>query len=498
MSDATQSGWPFYEDLELGLSLDLRHMGVDEEAIESAQPLMARALDEMAALEGGAIANPTEGRRVGHYWLRDSEQAPDEALAEAIEEARQAIPALAEALAPFEVIFHVGIGGSALGPQLLVDALGVSGREICFLDNIDPEGIADVIDSHELSKVGLVVVSKSGRTAETMGTFAMLEEAFADENLGVAQRCVAITLEGSALFERAEREGWLGVIPIWDWVGGRTSMMSGVGLLPAALAEIDGEGMLEGAALMDAWTREPSLADNPALGMALAWFVATEGRVKRAQVVLPYADRLRLLAPYLQQLIMESLGKAVDRDGDQVHQGLTVYGNKGATDQHAYVQQLREGPDDHFVTFVELLDITPCAAADTLSALLAGTRAALHDVGRRTMTLSFAAFEELQFGALVALFERAVGFYASFVNINAYDQPGVEAGKRCATGVLALQETLMAHLSEGARGDVEHLAEVAEAEPELVFHVLRRLAATGLIASEGVGLERTFWALSGP
>ena len=492
MTVLMQSGWPFYEDEWLGVSLDLRHMGVEEADIVRAAPLMERALEAMADLEAGAVANPTEGRMVGHYWLRDSALAPEGALIDAIDQARQAVQEVSTRLQAFRTIFHVGIGGSALGPQLLVDALSASQRTICFLDNIDPDGIADIIDAYPLDEVAVVVVSKSGTTAETMGALHELEEALSLEGLHLADRAIAITQEGSRLAERAEREQWLGVLPMWDWVGGRTSLTSAVGLLPATLAEVDAEGILEGAARMDEWTRTASLEDNPALGMALCWYVAAGGHAERAKVILPYADRLRLLAPYLQQLIMESLGKAKDLDGEPVHQGLTVYGNKGATDQHAYVQQLREGPDDHFVTFVELLDISPCEAADTLSAMLAGTRQALHEVGRRTMTLSFDRFDEVQFGALIALFERAVGLYATMVNINAYDQPGVEAGKRCAGAVLDLQEVLLKLLSDGAEGNATHLAGLADADPDLVFHVLRRLAANELVATDGVGLERTF------
>ncbi|MGB0588572.1 MAG: glucose-6-phosphate isomerase [Myxococcota bacterium] len=492
MTVLMQSGWPFYEDEWLGVSLDLRHMGVTEAQIQEAAPLIERALAAMVDLEGGALANPSEARMVGHYWLRDSALAPDDAITASIDEARRAVQDLSAHFGAFKTIFHVGIGGSALGPRLLIDALSASERQIRFLDNIDPDGIAEIIDAHRLDEVGIVVVSKSGTTAETMGALVELEEALALEDLTLADRTLAITCEGSALAERAEQEGWLGVLPLWDWVGGRTSMMSAVGLFPATLAEVDGEGILEGAARMDEWTRTESLEDNPALGMALAWYAATEGQAKRSQVILPYADRLSLLAPFLQQLIMESLGKAEDLDGAPVHQGLTVYGNKGATDQHAYVQQLREGPDDHFTTFVELRDISDCEAGDTLSALLAGTRSALHEVGRRTTTLSFDRFDEVQFGALIALFERAVGFYATFVNINAYDQPGVEAGKRCAGAVLALQDALLTLLSEGAEGDARELAEQLSADPELVFHVLRRLASNDLVATDGVGLERTF------
>ena len=255
---------------------------------------------------------------------------------------------------------------------------------------------------------------------------------------------------------------------------------------------------------MDTWTRNLSMTENPAMMMALSWLHATNGQAGRANVVLPYNDRLELFAKYLQQLIMESLGKRLDRSGVVVHQGLTVYGNKGATDQHAYVQQLREGPDDHFVTFVEVL--TPSSelamretrpgvrADDILSALLAGTRAALAEVGRRHMTLTLTHLDAIHFGALVALFERAVGFYASLVNINAYHQPGVEAGKRVAAEVLEVQAALLSELAAGHTGPAADFAIKLNVDEALAFHVLRRLAATGRAAVTGEGLSRVFSA----
>merc|ERR1711991_878785 len=113
---------------------------------------------------------------------------------------------------------------------------------------------------------------------------------------------------------------------------------------------------LGGAAQMDEATRVPELRRNPAALMAASWFVAGDGKGKRDMVVLPYRDRLEVFSRYLQQLVMESLGKRLDRDGNVVHQGIAVYGNKGSTDQHAYVQQLRDGVDNFFATFIECLE----------------------------------------------------------------------------------------------------------------------------------------------
>src|SRR5438477_12777714 len=142
---------------------------------------------------------------------------------------------------------------------------------------------------------------------------------------------------------------------MWDWVGGRTSETSAVGLLPAALQGLDIDGILAGATACDEITRQPDMMRNPAALLALMWYYAGEGRGTRAMVVLPYKDRLELFSRYLQQLVMESLGKWTDRDGNEVGQGIAVYGNKGSTDQHAYVQQLRDGLNNFFVTFIEVL-----------------------------------------------------------------------------------------------------------------------------------------------
>jgi glucose-6-phosphate isomerase len=209
-------------------------------------------------------------------------------------------------------------------------------------------------------------------------------------------------------------------------------------------------------------------------------------------VILPYKDRLQLLSRYLQQLVMESLGKEKDLDGNVVHQGLAVYGNKGSTDQHAYVQQLRDGIANFFATFVEVkrdrvgvsVDVEPdVTSGDYLLGFYLGTRRALHENGRGSITISIDDVTPKTVGMLIALYERAVGLYATLVNVNAYHQPGVEAGKKAAAKVLDLQRKVVAELAgRGERGaTAERIAEAigSPEEVETVFHVLEHLAANG-------------------
>jgi glucose-6-phosphate isomerase len=276
---------------------------------------------------------------------------------------------------------------------------------------------------------------------------------------------------------------------MWDWVGGRTSELSAVGLLPAALQGLDIDGMLAGARSCDEVTRQRDLRANPAALLALMWHHAGGGKGSRDLVVLPYKDRLELFSRYLQQLIMESLGKELDLDGRVVNQGLAVYGNKGSTDQHAYVQQLREGLHNFFVTFIEVLrdrasasmEVEPgVTSGDFLSGFYLGTRQALYEKGRESVTLTIREVSPFSVGGLIALFERAVGFYATLVNINAYHQPGVEAGKKAAGAVIALQGRIVSSL-RAHRTQPQTLAQIAAAagtdDLETVFKVCEHLAA---------------------
>jgi glucose-6-phosphate isomerase len=206
-------------------------------------------------------------------------------------------------------------------------------------------------------------------------------------------------------------------------------------------------------------------------------------------VILPYKDRLELFSRYLQQLVMESLGKERDLDGTVVHQGIAVYGNKGSTDQHAYVQQLRDGVNNFFATFIEVLRdrggrsmaVEPgVTSGDYLSGFYQGTRRALWDNGRESVTITVPDVSPGTVGKLIALYERAVGLYASLVNVNAYHQPGVEAGKQAAAVVLDAQKKVIAAV-QSAKGKAMTVEEIATAagvaDVETVFKIVQHLAA---------------------
>jgi glucose-6-phosphate isomerase len=501
---ASSSLWPRfqkhflrYDDLDF--SIDISRMRFADDFFSKMQSLVEKAFAAMRVLEAGAIANPDEQRMVGHYWLRDAKLAPTQELRTDIEETNARIKQFAAdvhamKIAPqksdrFKHVLLVGIGGSALGPQFIADALGqVSDpMDIHFLDNTDPDGFDRVFSriGKHLAHTLTVVISKSGGTKETRN--GMLEAAAFYEKAGLdfGKHAVAVTGIGSELDNYAKKNGWLMRFPMHDWVGGRTSIMSAVGLVPAALEGFDIDKFLAGAAAMDAKTRANDVAQNAAMLLALMWHYAGNGRGEKDMVVLPYKDRLMLFSKYLQQLVMESLGKEKDLDGNVVHQGIAVYGNKGSTDQHAYVQQLRDGVLNFFVTFVEVQKdrTTPrfeveegVTSGDYLQGFLRGTRAALYENGRESITITIPEVNAFWVGALIALYERAVGFYAALININAYHQPGVEAGKKAATRVLQLQGRVEKSLS-GTGKSAEQIAGELEADPEDVFHILRHLAA---------------------
>jgi len=286
----------------------------------------------------------------------------------------------------------IGIGGSALGPQLVNHALGQPRKDklaVSFFDNTDPDGI------------DYVLAGLRGQLAETLRR-RHLEirrhrrnaQRPARSRRGVQSRRPRLheTLRrrhGRRLQARSNRARPKVARPFPHVGLGRRPhvRISAVGLLPAALQGLDIEAMLDGAAAMDVVTRNTTIGQNPAALLALMWHFATDGRGAKDMVVLPYKDRLLLFSRYLQQLVMESLGKEHDLKGNVVNQGIAVYGNKGSTDQHAYVQQLRDGVNNFFVTFIEVLEdrdakayleVEPgTTAGDFLQGFYLGTRDAL-------------------------------------------------------------------------------------------------------------------------
>jgi glucose-6-phosphate isomerase len=505
---STPNLWKRYQQYlcqvpSLGLTLDVSRMRFEDGFLERMDAPMQRAFEAMDALERGDIANPDENRMVGHYWLRAPELAPSPAIAAEIRSTLAEIKQFAGAVhdgtirtpagLKFTHVLSIGIGGSALGPMFVADALGAPNRDlmqVSFIDTTDPDGIARILrgPAGRLHETLCIVISKSGGTPEPRNAMLLADEAFRREELDFHKHAVAITMPGSKLDRTAQAEGWLHRFPMLDWVGGRTSVLSAVGVLPAALQGLDIDGLMAGAAACDEATRGHDLRTNPAALMALMWYHGTGGKGAKDMVVLPYKDRLLLFSRYLQQLVMESLGKQFDLQGRRVNQGLSVYGNKGSTDQHAYVQQLREGVPNFFAVFIRVLESGGSAhevepgvtAGDYLHGFLLGTRAALFENDRESMTITVPRVDAGTVGELIALFERAVGLYASLVGINAYHQPGVEAGKRAAASILALQGKVLSVLSETPQ-TAEEIASAAGAPDaaETVSLLLEHLVANG-------------------
>uniref|UniRef100_A0ACD5GVJ9 Glucose-6-phosphate isomerase n=1 Tax=Desertifilum tharense IPPAS B-1220 TaxID=1781255 RepID=A0ACD5GVJ9_9CYAN len=494
--------WLYYHE-GLEFYVDISRMRFDEAFVEAMKPRFAKAFEDMAALEKGAIANPDEDRMVGHYWLRHSQLAPTAEIQQEIEDTLVQIETFARKIHSGDI--HppdaVQVYGYSLnwdwriGTQLqfVAEALAPSSppMEIHFIDNSDPAGIDAILLQLEdkLASTLVIAISKSGGTPETRNGTIEVQKAFESQSRNFAAHAIAITSKGSKLDQQAKAEGWLTTFPMFDWIGGRTSELSAVGLVDAALQGIDIRAMLAGTKEMDEATRIPDIKTNPAALLALSWYSAGNGKGEKDMVVLPYKDSLLLFSRYLQQLVMESLGKEKDLDGNIVHQGIAVYGNKGSTDQHAYVQQLREGVPNFFATLIEVLEdrqgnspeIDPgVTSGDYLSGFLQGTRKALYENHRDSITVTIPQVNPRTVGALIALYERAVGLYGFLVNVNAYHQPGVEAGKKAAADILALQNQVMAVLK--SQKQASSLVELAAAigqpqEVEAIYKIIRHLAA---------------------
>jgi glucose-6-phosphate isomerase len=518
----SQQGYKFFPTIGFGFDFSNIALRDDDEM----KAKFDRAFQAMVEIEKGAIANTDEKRMVGHYWLRTPEISPTAEIRSAIEKSVADIEEFSEKIhngkivgakgKKFQNLIVVGIGGSALGPQLLVDAFESDDQKMNFFicDNTDPDGINRTLGklAGKLDETLVVITSKSGGTIETRNGEFIVGEAYRAAGLDFSKHACAITSSGSKLSERSK--DWIQAFEMWDWVGGRMSLFSAVGLLPAALLGHPFREMLKGASLADALTRVTDISENPSALMALAWYTAGKGKGEKDMVILPYKDRLVLMSKYLQQLVMESLGKEFDLDGKVVNQGIAVYGNKGSTDQHAYVQQLRDGVPNFFATFIGVLkdevagrtkvqtavpyEVRPgITAGDYLISYLAATREALKEKGRESFTIVMDALTPQSFGALIALYERAVGYYANLIHINAYHQPGVEAGKKGAEVIVEAQLATVEFLKKnsGKSFSSSEIAETLNLRADQVFWVLEHLAANArgvVVDGERNGFETRY------
>ena len=454
----------FFSYPSCNLSLDLSTSRFDLSFANNHSDIINNALKESIDLENGAIANLSENRQVGHYWLRNPELAPSKEITALIVQEQIKITTLAEKIKTGEIlseskkqfkhILVIGIGGSALGIRLLATAFEKPNPQftISFLDNTDANGITLELAKCKsiLDQTLVLVISKSGGTTETKNCMLETEHIFEQAKLSFAKHTIAITTKSSELDNYAKSNQWIDSLYLWDWVGGRTSLFSAVGLFPAALLGISTAQLMIGAKEMDILTRNKSFIENPALLLASIWYKEFIESKKSSLVFLPYFDRLGLLGMYMQQLIMESLGKEKTRSNKANPDSFSVFGNKGSTDQHSYIQQLREGKNDFLALFVTVLEQPKnnieieenITSNDYLHAFYLGTKKALHDNNRNSLTIQLDQFNEKSLGALIALFERAVSFYATFLDINAYDQPGVQAGKTAAKEFIELTKNI--------------------------------------------------------
>ena len=455
-------------DPESGFSIGFAGMNFDAGDLAAMAERNASAMREMAKIEAGEIKNPDEHRKVTHFTDRIS--YPESPLFAEVERFAADIRAgrvRGGAGETFDAVVVNGIGGSALGPQLMQFAANGpywnektreqrgGNLKIYFLDNTDSAEFRDLLEVMVPARTLHLVVSKSGGTQETKNNLIAMEKFYAEKGLDFARHAAAVTMPGSELDKYAHEKGFLAVFAMAESIGGRTSETSIVGHVPAALTGVDFKSFLAGACAMDRWTREAELTRNPAALLAAMWYISGNGRGDRNMVIVPYSDRLILMSRYLQQLVMESLGKELDRDGKVVNQGLNVFGNKGGTDAHAFIQQLNDGRNDFFATFIEVLEDAArlpisgdIAMGDYLHGFLAGLSAALLKKKRQVILIKLPKLDVFALGQLIALYERAVAIYAEFININAFHQPGVQAYKLAAKGVLALRGQLFEALKK--------------------------------------------------
>src|SRR6056297_238572 len=366
----------------------------------------------------------------------------------------------------FDNFVVLGIGGSALGNTAVQTAINDphynlfeearNGYPRLFVsDNVDPEGTKALLDKLDPEKTLFNVISKSGSTAETMSQFLLARKFIADAvgEESVGEHFIATTSKDSGyLIEIAKREGMKKFF-IPDNVGGRFSVLTPVGLLSAAMTGVDIEELLDGAAYMDKICREDDFWKNPALVNGLIQYLAYK-KGKIMNVMMPYSDRLRDVADWYRQLWAESLGKEVDRQGNVVNAGPTPIKALGATDQHSQAQLYMEGPYDKIITFLEVenfaeeLEIPGAyedldglgylgghSFAELINTEKWATELALNKRNRMNQTVKVPEVNEFTLGQLFYFFEFQTAVTGELLDINAFNQPGVELGKNYTYGI---------------------------------------------------------------
>ncbi|MEL7608220.1 MAG: glucose-6-phosphate isomerase [Bacillota bacterium] len=366
----------------------------------------------------------------------------------------------------FDAFVVLGIGGSALGPLAVHQALRHlrynelpreerGGPRLYIEDNVDPERMASLLDVIDVKRTMFNVISKSGSTSETMAQFLivikLLKEALGEE---YADHVIVTTDANKGNLIPIAREAGMKTFFVPDGVGGRFSELCPVGLLCAAICGIDIEELLAGAAYMEEICGEKDVRKNPAYMMAALQVIAMESG-HNISVMMPYADSLKYVADWYAQLWAESLGKKYDLDGRVVHRGQTPVKALGVTDQHSQVQLYTEGPFDKVITFLgvdryrdeveiphgyeHIKDIS-FLCGHTLNELIqteqAATEYALLRSGHINMRIVLPEVNAFTVGQFLYLLEMQTAFAGELLNVDAFDQPGVEEGKQAAYALL--------------------------------------------------------------
>lgn len=353
----------------------------------------------------------------------------------------------------------LGIGGSALGPIAVHTALKHlyynelpkklrKGPKFYVIDNVDPERMNALFDVIDIEKTMFNVITKSGATSETMSQYLIVMDMLTSK-LGdkAKDHIIATTSMSKGNLIKLAKENDFETYYIPDGVGGRFSELSPVGLLPAAVVGIDIKKILKGAKDMDRKCKSKDIAKNPALALATLQYISMN-QGKNINVMMPYADSLKYIADWYAQLWAESLGKEIDNDGNVVNVGQTPVKALGATDQHSQVQLYNEGPYDKVITFIEVGSYrSECviphgcenfpdvnflcghSLGELMTKELYATRYALTQRGRANCTISLDAVDEYHIGALLYMMQLQTAYTGAMLNINTYNQPGVEGGK---------------------------------------------------------------------
>ena len=440
------------------IRLDVNHMMADTLGMQYG--IAASTVEEYAPFAAAAQRQVQARRGTGWLGWMDLPYNQEEIVCE-IERVA------ARVRKDYDAFVVLGIGGSALGPIAVQQALNHlhynelpaekrGGPRLYVEDNIDPERMAALLDVVDVHKTCFCVITKSGATAETMSQYLIVSELLKREvGEGWQRQIIAVTDHAKGNLIKIAKEEGFDTFYIPDGVGGRFSEMCPVGLVPAAVCGIDIRAMLAGAAAMDERCKTDDVWKNPALLEAVLQYIAMVDMDLNVQVVMPYADSLKYIADWFCQLWAESLGKNVTRKGMAVNYGQTPTKSLGVTDQHSQLQLYTEGPYDKVVTFLKVEAFrseTPiphgCEAFPDVAFLggkshnqlieaeRQGTEYALYKAGRMNQTIVLPEVNAYTIGQLLYFFEMCTAYTGELLDIDAFNQPGVETSKVASYAVL--------------------------------------------------------------